>query len=93
MSKAELAGDRQPIFHCFVCSKQVTRDHFQDGTIFNASGNYGSGVFDPMRGDVHLTIVVCDECMETRSMTVQYVTETRPRTTYTYKPWKKGDDA
>lgn len=81
-----------PDFKCFLCSKDVTRDQWHDGTVFTAFGNYGSGLFDPMDGAVNLTIIVCDPCLESRAMTVQYVTEDRPPSTYTYKPWNPKTD-
>ncbi len=52
---------------CFKCDKEIFDDtDFLDGTWFDASGNYGSAVFDPIadKGDVTLQIGICDDCMK-----------------------------
>lgn len=69
---------------CIVCGTQlepignVAVHQPNDATIFKASGNYGSGVWDPMSGGVYLTINVCDECLVARKDRVSMV-QTTPR--------------
>lgn len=59
---------------CFKCRKQL-KSAFHDegevddckipsrGLVFEASGNYGSQVYDPTTSAPNLVIWICDDCM------------------------------
>lgn len=51
--------------HCIACKKQVdSQEHWPlDALIFEATGNYGSSIFDPMGNDKWLRVVICDACI------------------------------
>ena len=50
---------------CSTCEKAVQADDHvvYDATIWTSEGNFGSGVYDPMSGDVFLEAVICDACL------------------------------
>ncbi len=50
---------------CLVCEKEVVEDEagVHDATIWQSTGNYGSGVYDPIAGNVFLEVVICDGCL------------------------------
>lgn len=84
---------------CIVCSVQlepignVAVHQPNDATIFRASGNYGSGVWDPMSGGVCLTINVCDECLVARHDRVAEIHTVRREPEVKFVPWERpGDD-
>jgi len=62
-----------PNDHCFVCGKRFAKPSLGvgrcwPGTLFSATGNYGSTVFDPSPGNPppSLSIFICDHCVITR---------------------------
>lgn len=81
---------------CFVCRTELSSvNHDSDlphvpykGTVFTASGNFGSTVYDPVmsyRG--HLSINVCDSCMLDRKDLVLSVSEVYVPAVYKVLPW------
>lgn len=58
---------------CLCCGKALANAiagvPLQPGgaTAFTTRGHYGSGAFDPLRGDQQLQVNVCDECMALRA--------------------------
>jgi hypothetical protein len=58
---------------CFVCGTGLGEEKYTRGTVFTAGGNYGSGVWDPFGGDLHLRIQVCDDCLTARQKLVHQV--------------------
>jgi hypothetical protein len=78
---------------CIVCRKSLrpatlggAGSNLPSGaTVFNASGNYGSTVWDPAGYyEGVLEINVCDECLVERSASVLLVKTDRARTE---EPW------
>lgn len=66
---------------CFKCLKELKsvfpeskfEDHRQpdEGLIFEAAGNYGSRVYDPVMSAPRLVIWICDECVVEHKELVQ----------------------
>lgn len=82
--------------HCFVCDGELTLnwdgDPTQyDGTRFIATGNYGSGVWDPMSNRLSLEIHICDDCMRKRSNRAVVIHKHVPTPTYTRTRWYPGN--
>jgi hypothetical protein len=78
--------------NCIVCREQLSAVYPgsvqpSGGTLFSASGNYGSTVFDPMRRGISLTVVICDVCLPDRKVDVLYTTVRYGETTYVHEPW------
>jgi len=50
---------------CLICEREIQTDAISvcAATIWNSSGNYGSGVYDPIDGNTFLEAYVCDECL------------------------------
>lgn len=86
---------------CFCCGKSMEpscpheaseRDPFPqlgpplDGADFQAVGNYGSSLFDPMN-DEKLHIVICDDCLRKHKSRVLWCRERFERRAYTCAPW------
>jgi hypothetical protein len=58
------------------------------GTVFKCGGHYGSTVFDPTHGGVHLEINICDECLKNHKERVIMVQgKPRPDPEYDVEPW------
>jgi hypothetical protein len=71
---------------CFSCGK-VSEPAFPgfnspplDALTFTSPGGYGSALFDPMRGDEYLLVIICDDCIakEAGSNRVLHCTTPRP---------------
>lgn len=81
---------------CFVCGRPQKRvDGLAEpvqcngATTFNANGNYGSTLFDPgMNSRQHLSISVCDPCLEARQDRVLLYTVTPQPATVEHETWK-----
>lgn len=63
--------DQSTVLPCIVCGKKlraVLEGEAQpyDAAVFRTQGGYGSS-FDPMRGNVHLIVNICDECIAQKS--------------------------
>jgi len=67
---------------CIVCHKQVESEEYwpHDALVFEATGNYGSRIFDPMTGQKRLRVVICDSCVLQNSDKVRMVVDTTKRT-------------
>lgn len=87
---------------CFVCGDRLKLcwegDPEQyDGTVFNAFGNYGSGLFDPMspRSSTSprdsLMIHVCDECLGSRRDRVAHRHVEWPQAVVTDTEWNPNE--
>lgn len=79
---------------CFKCFKKLESampgfmyNQPSDAVRFIATGHYGSTVFDPMHGGIHLEINICDECMKEHKGLVIRVATTRQEPTYDVEPW------
>ena len=82
--------------NCFACGKAFDAaaqgsDQPSRGTVFHSDGNYGSTVFDPMRGGVTLTLNICDDCLVSNKLHVQYV-QTTTKIEREVRPWNPGED-
>lgn len=83
---------------CFVCGRGLVPVSLHaaiqcdDAVMFEAHGNYGSTVFDPMDGRKSLLINVCDACLVQRRDRVHLVTTERPLPTYTSETWQPSDE-
>lgn len=80
---------------CLVCEKELELiwgesepGHYY-GTHFIAFGNYGSGVFDPIDGDVAtaLVAVVCDSCMVAKKDMICFRQTIHSNPVISYQPW------
>jgi hypothetical protein len=51
---------------CLICEVQIEADAISvcAATIWHSSGNYGSGVYDPIDGNTFLEAYVCDVCLQ-----------------------------
>lgn len=82
---------------CFVCGctfdpSMPGERYPYEGTIFNASGNYGSTAWDPM-GARFLEINVCDNCLVERVKRVAMAHALPPVATRPiYEPWDPLSD-
>lgn len=78
MDAAELS--RATMATCIVCDRSfesaANDPHFDfvpyAGTLFYATGHYGSTVFDPM-DSARLEIIVCDPCLRDREARVALI--------------------
>ena len=50
---------------CLSCEREIQTDAISvcAATVWHSSGNYGSGVYDPIDGNTFLEAYVCDECL------------------------------
>ena len=51
---------------CIICQTTPFKDNFgiTHGALeFQASGNFGSTVYDPLDSRTHLRVTICDECV------------------------------
>jgi len=63
---------------CIACKKQVdSQEWWPFGLVFEATGNYGSSIFDPMTGHKRLRVVICDDCVLANTDKVRIVEEVR----------------
>ena len=70
--------------YCFVCQRDTPILHesdstlttvgMVDGTFFRATGNYGSGVYDPADYQA-IEIVICDQCVLDRIPLIVHLTD------------------
>jgi hypothetical protein len=85
MSNTKLHEAKFPCV-CFRCDKKLIPDyidHFGSplnplgGIEFDATGNYGSAIFDPLNdfGGDRLRIFICDDCAKTNSKLITYYKE------------------
>ncbi len=79
---------------CIVCGKQPETAFERQpygATMFYASGQYGSTVFDPIGEDAELQINVCDVCLVKASTQdrVDVVTKLIIPSEFSYKKWKE----
>lgn len=61
---------------CISCKQQVESEEYwpHGAVIFDADGNYGSTIFDPIPpGDKYLRILVCDDCLVANADAVRHV--------------------
>jgi hypothetical protein len=80
---------------CFACGQELEYIYparegeppFTYGTHFSATGNYGSGVFDPSDRRTSLRLTVCDDCMHIYRERIIMITTTRPAPTYQCRAW------
>lgn len=65
---------------CISCKQQVDSQEYWplDALVFEATGNYGSSIFDPMTGHRRLRVVICDDCVVANADHVKIVEEVRP---------------
>ena len=80
--------------HCLPCGKELTLIwdggvQCDDATIFEASGNYGSTVWDLVPEGETLLINVCDDCLKRLSHRVTHARVTRPRPEVRYRSWRE----
>ena len=75
---------------CFVCGKDLPRA-FPDtamqpmgGVACQASGNYGSAVFDPFQVHGFLAFIVCDDCITAGEARMRLGKVSQPRPTVHY---------
>lgn len=90
---------------CLFCGSRLAAASpalpFTPGTAFEASGNYGSGVFDPHgptgHRQVRLRVVLCDACLVKLAhlgrVTLVETTTTATTRTSTWDPDVRIDDA
>jgi len=69
---------------CFCCGKvmETVWDQQGDpagGMMWRSYGNYGSGMFDSMRGNEWLEIVICDDCVDAGAKAGRVTYVERPR--------------
>jgi hypothetical protein len=88
---------------CFICEKKVA-SVFPDppeyiynqpykATVFVSHGHYGSTVFDPVIGNRHLEINICDECLLERKDRVLHVRPHPPaEQEYDVRVWDPEND-
>lgn len=83
---------------CFVCGKDLEHMHHfpqhqcHGAVIFQASGNYGSTVYDPMLSSQYLVINICDECLVERKdlVLLRTVVQVEPQNEYgTWDPMEE----
>jgi hypothetical protein len=77
---------------CFCCGEELELIHESSpalyaATRFYATGNYGSGVFDPQDRRLSLRIDVCDGCMKLRSDRAVQVLTVRPPVVQEFSAW------
>jgi len=88
-------GNVSTPLHCLPCGKELTLTCLGDGvqcdnaTIFEASGNYGSTVWDLVPEGEKLLINVCDDCLKRLSHLVTHARVTRPRPEVRYRSWRE----
>ena len=68
---------------CFVCEHPLDNDHSDgfgsvipgilDATVWRATGNWGSSLFDPLDNDGFLETYICDRCLVKKSHLVYNV--------------------
>jgi len=80
---------------CFSCGKKLScpDGEFNDCTVWRSYGNYGSGVFDPVRDNLYAEIVICDECLVRKGRIANVVHESRmvpDRSSMRFDEWKKS---
>ena len=65
---------------CLICEKELKPDvvGYQQATVWTTEGGYGSTIYDPMNGDVHLEAVICDDCLTRKKALIEEVVTTRP---------------
>ncbi len=68
-----------------------TYNHPWGATVFQATGNYGSTVHDPVTNRVILEINICDECLVANKDLVIDVRTRRQDPVYDVKPWDPQD--
>jgi len=71
---------------CFSCGKNIEYDPhggmISDALIFEATGNYGSTIFDPMGigpSEEYLEIHICDQCVKDRCQRVKHIAVRRKK--------------
>lgn len=73
--------------NCVCCDRVLKAERTYDpvaiipvyhGLVFRATGNFGSTVFDPMpiKDDVTLQIIVCDDCIRKNAKRVTLIRHT-----------------
>lgn len=66
---------------CIICNKDVAPGMEDDAfstppsgaVVWQAHGNYGTELFDPMDGNQYLECFICDECLKSKSSKVFHV--------------------
>jgi hypothetical protein len=73
-----------PTAPCFVCNKELQYEHMSkenpasrcflyDGLWFDATGNFGSTIYDPIMGNDFLRIAICDKCVMKKKKQVKHI--------------------
>ncbi len=65
---------------CLICEKEIQVDAIAayNATFWTTSGNYGSGVYDPLNGRVFLEAIICDECLLRKKELIEEVVVIQP---------------
>lgn len=60
---------------CLLCEGQIQTDAISvcAATIWHSSGNYGSGVYDPIDRNTFLEAYVCDDCLQRKKGLIEEV--------------------
>lgn len=85
---------------CIICDKDVAPGHDDDSftnppngaVVWQAHGNYGTELFDPMDGNMYLECFICDECLKARSSKVFHV-KTEKEIKHTFHSFENQLDA
>lgn len=87
---------------CFKCDKELEvvfggkmseNDPQCSGALmFEARGNYGSTIFDPIGREISLLINICDACVTAGKDRVLFTTVDRPLPVVSYEPWDPEKD-
>lgn len=89
---------------CFCCKKELeletmdidplTITGLHGGLWFDATGNYGSTIFDPLphHDESHLRIAICDECINAKAQEVKHIYNVKRTIKSQVKPWSPKDE-
>ena len=60
---------------CLICENEIATDAISvcNATVWTSSGNYGSGVYDPVNDCVFLEAHICDACLIRKKELVEEV--------------------
>jgi hypothetical protein len=73
---------------CLICEREIQTGTISvcAATVWHSSGNYGSGVYDPIDGHTFLEAYVCDACLLQKKELIEEVVVERTEKVIARRP-------